>query len=405
MMRMRDGGWRTWVGAVVLLAMVGLAACDDDCETQTPTPVPTAIPTVTPIACDLPEPFCGGAFPLNLEMTTPYGPAWADAVLAPDNFLPCFGPYALCFYAECPVSPNGKTSDCGCFEWFGPNFVLDTAILNAGTYQATIEQCTNDPASCRQFNGAPVCKEINNGTFFPGAARISTFGFYRATVEPLGTTDCSADPGPYAGCMTAPCAGPTMRNPDGTVTIRCDCPIYDGPFQIGQSGQSCDIAPLAWSASYNPSPPMPPANPCDMVAAGACIPDAPVDECGCPLYTDETVLPPGSGVDCDQVCQTYETCTRNDSDIQLGFTCDATLCTTTDHDLVFDACLGLQHCDLTEIFKAEAAAACSCCASQLCDCTANAATERRIFTLNAAQREQGETPQCDINGTLCGTAP
>jgi hypothetical protein len=65
----------------------------------------------------------------------------------------------------------------------------------------------------------------------------------------------------------------------------------------------------------------------------------------------------------------------------------------------------LQDCDLSEIFDAESAAGCSCCASQLCNCDANDATEHKIFELDAAQRAAGETPQCDINGTLCGTAP
>jgi hypothetical protein len=88
-----------------------------------------------------------------------------------------------------------------------------------------------------------------------------------------------------------------------------------------------------------------------------------------------------------------------------GFTCDATLCTSSKHDLVFDACLGLQDCDQSEVFKAETAAGCSCCASQLCNSVANTDTEHAVFALEAAQRQQGETPQCDINGTLCGTPP
>jgi len=110
----------------------------------------------------------------------------------------------------------------------------------------------------------------------PGS-RVSTFGFYRAPVEPIGLTDCSDEPGPYAGCMTAPCTGPvTVTN--GTATIHCDCPIYDGPFQLGKDGLSCDDAPMAWSAAYNPN--AAPPNPCDMVTGG-CIPDAPPDQCGC----------------------------------------------------------------------------------------------------------------------------
>jgi hypothetical protein len=69
-------------------------------------------------------------------------------------------------------------------EWFGPNFVVINAILNADSYQATVAQCTADPASCQVPNGAPVCADLNRGDFYANATRVSTFGFYRATVEP-----------------------------------------------------------------------------------------------------------------------------------------------------------------------------------------------------------------------------
>ena len=117
------------------------------------------------------------------------------------------------------------------------------------------------------------------------------------------------------------------------------------------------------------------------------------------------MIPPGSGVDCELVCEQYDTCLSSSGDIQLGYTCDAVLCTSSQQPLVLDACLGLQNCDLSEVFKAEEAAECSCCASQLCGCDANDDTEEKIFALDAAQRAACETPQCDINGTLCGTAP
>lgn len=390
-----------WLLAPTLLLLV---ACgdDDDHGTRTPTATATAVRTATPTpnACALPLPFCGGEFPLNTEMTTEYGPAWADVNLGPGDFLPCFGPYALCYYANCEVAEDGSVSNCPCYEWFGPSFVLINAILNADSYQATVEQCTQDPASCQVPNGAPVCADINRGRFYPNASRVSTFSFYRANVEPIGNMSCVDMPGPYAGCMTAPCSGPAMTNGDGTVTIHCDCPIYDGPYQIGKSGLSCDDAPMVWSAAYAPN--AAPPNPCEMVPGG-CVPDAPPDQCGCPLYGTGTGIPPGAGVDCQEVCREYDSCRKGG--VQLGYTCDATLCTSSNNALVFDACLGLQDCDLSEIFKAESAAGCSCCGSQLCNCDANEATEHKIFALDAAQRELGETPQCDINGTLCGTAP
>ena len=74
------------------------------------------------------------------------------------------------------------------------------------------------------------------------------------------------------------------------------------------------------------------------------------------------------------------------------------------HDvgLATQACYGIQACDVSEILKAERAAGCSCCASQLCGCTPSATTNGQVRALDAEQRQRGETPQCDINGTLCG---
>ena len=50
---------------------------------------------------------------------------------------------------------------------------------------------------------------------------------------------------------------------------------------------------------------------------------------------------------------------------------------------------------------------CSCCASQVCGCDnagsdINAATQAEITKLNAEQERLEITPQCQINGTLCG---
>ncbi len=46
---------------------------------------------------------------------------------------------------------------------------------------------------------------------------------------------------------------------------------------------------------------------------------------------------------------------------------------------------------------------CSCCASQLCGCPSDSPTNIEISALNQQQRDRGITPQCDVNGTLCGT--
>jgi hypothetical protein len=223
---------------LALVVMVTGCSDDDDGSPSTPSPTASAVPTATPtpVGCPLPAPFCGGEFPLNTEMTTQYGPAWADVSLESTDFLPCFGPYALCYYANCTVSEDGLVSNCPCYEWFGPNFVMMNAILNADSYRETVEQCTADPASCQVPNGAPVCGDLNRGDFYANATRVSTFSFYRANVEPIGLMSCVDQPGPYAGCMTAPCAGPVTVNTVGSATFLCVCPIFDGPFLIGHSG-------------------------------------------------------------------------------------------------------------------------------------------------------------------------
>jgi len=117
-----------------------------------------------------------------------------------------------------------------------------------------------------------------------------------------------------------------------------------------------------------------------------------------------TALPPNSGVDCTKVCDEYNSC-RPKPGLEVGYTCDATLCTSqcNDRDLIGQACGGLSKCDISEIVKAETAASCSCCASQLCGCASNSKTNTAIAGLNQDQRNLGITPQCDINGTLCGS--
>jgi hypothetical protein len=67
------------------------------------------------------------------------------------------------------------------------------------------------------------------------------------------------------------------------------------------------------------------------------------------------------------------------------------------------ACAALSKCDVSEIIKAEEAAQCSCCASQLCGCETNRQTNTTIASLVQQQRDLGIKPQCDINGTLCGS--
>ncbi|HEY1852208.1 MAG TPA: hypothetical protein VGG60_14390 [Candidatus Binataceae bacterium] len=314
----------------------------------------------------------------------------------------------------------------------------------------------------------PVCQSVNSGTLIPGTNVFSTFSFDCIPTNGIGETSCSQ--ASYAGCMTTPCFKTAQSG-----IVNCSCPVFDGPYQVGQNDQVCALGDdLVWSASYAPptsaatetpaaeptvmtdvldallisdpsrtsttnltapqvrlasttaaTPPAhslapSPAKGATVAAASsiaadstepatvpdpsACVPDSP-GGVGCTLYAPgTTTLPPDSGVDCKVVCDEYNTC-RNTGAVQVGYTCDATLCTDqcSDRNLVGIACTGLSSCDISEIVKAETVASCSCCASQLCGCNADSKTNSTIATLNQEQRDLGITPQCDINGTLCGS--
>ena len=99
--------------------------------------------------------------------TTNYGPAYRDTDLAPSNFVPCIGQYALCFESgpeplPCKLSSDGRFANCKCVVKTGLNFVLITSILNENVYQETVAQCGADGAGCTVdtvgTNPAPVCK-------------------------------------------------------------------------------------------------------------------------------------------------------------------------------------------------------------------------------------------------------
>ena len=340
---------------------------------------------------------------------TPYGPTYANVLTDSDNFLPCQGgPFALCYYSGpeplgCELSADGRIANCNCLNIdYGVYFVDINAILKHSVYQQTVDVCGTDGSECSgQTNKAPVCDYINRNTLFPGADRVSAFSFDCALEAPIGQTQCST-PAPYAGCMTAPC---TTTNQEGVV--ECQCPVYDGPYQIGQSGQVCELgSDMVWSAAFNPNasggggtfPATPPPP--------ACIPDLPEEHGGCPLLQAGAIPPQPGDTVCDPVCGEYQRCTSPEG-IEVGFTCDATLCTNTctNRDLVRDACTGLGTCETGAIIALETAYGCSCCASQICRCPANVETNAAIASLNQEQRDRGLVPQCDLNGTLCGTEP
>jgi hypothetical protein len=337
--------------------------------------------------------------------TDPPKPAYADVLLAPSNFLPCKGgPFALCYYSgpgpevggidlSCNVTEDGRFANCKCYEIpYGAYFVDINAILNYGVYLQTIDACGTDGSNCAVTNSAPVCDAINRNDLIPGADLVSTFSFDCVPTDGIGQTSCAQ--APYAGCMTAPCQ---RKEEDDPGIVECSCPIFDGPYQVGEDEASCQLeGNRVWSAAYAPSGQTFPTPP-------GCVPDAP-GTVGCPLYQQgQTILPPGT--DCAAICSAYA-CAPG-GEVEPAYTCDATLCTSECNDrvLVAEACQNLAKCPssgLDEIIKLEAAAQCSCCASQLCGCEPNAQTNEAIAALNDAQRALGITPQCDVNGTLCG---
>ena len=148
----------------------------------------------------------------NPLFTTPFGPAYADVLLRPENFLTCLGrPVALCYYSgpgptkdnptdlSCELTGDGKFANCRCLEVpFGPYFVDINAILNLDAYVRTVKACGQDGSGCPTPNSAPVCDLINQGKLIPGAELISTFSLYLDAHFPdtytIGQTNCQAQP-------------------------------------------------------------------------------------------------------------------------------------------------------------------------------------------------------------------
>jgi hypothetical protein len=418
-------------------------------------------------------------FTYNDTKTTDFGPAYANVWTASSNFLACSPPsgrpfsYALCYYSgpdaptgnqadnpslPCTLSSDGVLANCTCIEIPTevpspkiPYFVDINAISNLDIYQKTVEACGKQGENCFMTGRIPpVCEAINTNLLVPGADLISVFSPVLIRDYQTGgsgeetSTDCTKkrDQSIYAGCMTAPCYRTGVKDAAGYNLVECKCPVYDGPFQIGQGGQSCnanDPPPSTsylrgkkphnrgdnvWSAAYNPA-----GGPI-LITNAECIPDSPQN--GCDLFdsTKNYNINPGEAL-CQSVCKHYENSTPsgknnpNNPEIQVAYSCDATLCTTLgigqgdghtgpgpteEFKLLSKACNGIQNIQgLTEITLVEELAKCSCCASQICGCAnnnvPNALTNQEIYNLNAEQRAFGITPQCDIpnNNTLCGS--
>ena len=420
--------WYRWVmvvGVLCLLGVRGLAYSADRASSASNS------------SCQQPPTFNfdeftkNKRFHLNTLCTTPYppatpdAPAWADILVAPQNFVACKGaPIALCYYsgpdtavadgaAPTPCYPrDGEAlADCTCYEIPpGSTYFVDiNAILNLDVYLDTVNKCGSDGSQCLPAGRevAPVCEHIREGTLIPGADLISTFSYalHNTFPEtfPLEQGQCTTQPYTrYAGCMTAPCKRTGEIDPyTGNFLVQCACPTYEGPFQVGTAvpPAQCELPDnTVWSAAYAtfeggktfPTPP-------------TCVPDAPGDT-GCPLLPPDFYVTVPSDVSCQKVCSEYKQ--SNQKGIQVGFTCDATLCTAaSDPALVASACTGLDKHSVSEILKLEIEVGYSCSASQICGCQPNKKTNEEMGRLNKAQSDQGIVTQCAYNGTLCGTQP
>ena len=405
-------------------------------------------------------------FTINGMETADNKPAYANVWTSPPNFIQCMPPtgrkfsYALCYYSgpdsptgnkddnpalPCKLSPDGVVADCSCYEISTdevspkiPYFVDIHAISNLYIYQETVNTCGTDGTKCFATDrDPPVCDAINTNLMVPGADLISVFSpiytnAYSTDSKPR-STDCK-DAAVYAGCMTAPCYRTGEKDAQGRDIVQCKCPVYDGPYQIGQAGPdiNCNANKTSsetktssaqngkrpgnnvWSAAYNPNGA--PINPPD----GACVPDLP-GEHGCGLYEPDKIynINP-KGALCKNVCNAYEKSTSGTGSNQVGYSCDATLCTTlgigqennpdfspsqkAQAGLLKEACSGIQDINgMKEIMLVEALAECSCCASQVCGCDKiNQETNQEVYDLNKQQRAVTVEPQCNINKTLCG---
>ena len=200
-------------------------------------------------------------FVYNNFRTTAYGPAGADIMTSQENMLPCSGgSYALCYYSgpapmPCKVDKEKNVAICQCYGYESEArsykyFVDINAILNTCVYIETVRACGHGGSQCTSENSAPVCQYISQTpqSFMPQADLISTFSL--AKVPDYGPPGCTPCNGLYAGCMTAPCH--KQQNEKGETVVLCECPLYNGPYQVGQNHVQCGLGDgLVWSAAYN----------------------------------------------------------------------------------------------------------------------------------------------------------
>lgn len=254
-----------------------------------------AVSAQNPSTCtqNCPAPYVPNAF-----WTTQYGTASANIVLSPTNFLACSSTsYALCFYSgpntapkkkrgspalpalPCRVSNDDKgIANCRCYAESGTSYVDIHAIRNTEAYVETVRVCGLDGAKCANLLStelpdkvssvtggtptalptAPVCGYLEadaggKAPMAPDAELVSTFSFARVKSYGLAQTSCTSTPAPYAGCMTASCTFERDAKGKSTGFATCRCPIYTGPFQVGQADAACDLGGgNVWSAGYAP---------------------------------------------------------------------------------------------------------------------------------------------------------
>ncbi len=225
-----------------------------------------------------------GEIHYNRQWTTKYGPAAADIMVKSSNMMTCKPPtsinlaYALCFYSgpptatgvnastnpalPCVLSKDGKSANCTCLKLttaehpVEPYIVDINAILNLDVYKSTVKACGHDGSKCGPETGTvpPACTAVNQGTMMPKGNLVSVFSLlkakdYSGSATP-GSTSCSTS-AKYAGCMTAPCVDTGKVSSTGQPVVECKCPIYTGPYQVGEANAPCQLDKgYVWSAGY-----------------------------------------------------------------------------------------------------------------------------------------------------------
>ena len=159
-------GWRGWLIALGILCVSGTPAAGG----RTSLNCPDSQASVT-ASFNFDAFTQGKPFELNTCMTTSYGPAWADVLVAPGELPALQGrahrPVLLTRVADlssvtpCEFSPDQTTANCTCYEIPGgtPYFVDINAILNLDVYRRTFEKCGSDGSNCLP-TGRQLCPGV-----------------------------------------------------------------------------------------------------------------------------------------------------------------------------------------------------------------------------------------------------